>query len=278
MKNVNQLPVDLPKVLEKISYWRIEQENEIHKSVKLDLSSKDCEDINNSIESIQKASFTKSFKNKFYSLLTSIPKNGLNRDDIYMYRIYRDRLPLRFFNLIYDAASFRWDNKRIVSRKKIQSGYFMLEIQGPKNSEGLNCAVNQIYDDKSAIKVCSIRIKGGQLTKCLFFSSNDFTLELFFESPITAKCITNLRVCRLTKIFFMDRLFKKLGFDKNSFRESDLDYKAIKYLMGLYYSRFSEYLTKDTEYGKYIEAYEKKIFPTYAKQKSNLLRWKIEVK
>jgi hypothetical protein len=165
---------------------------------------------------------------KFKHFVYSIIQNGLNTDDVNLFHRYKDRLPLRSLGLAYEANDFVMTKSRVESKANLSAGFYMLEIQlDPKAYSAniqIDCMASYSHDelrdeDESDIDqntdIFKLRAKSSTMTKRLLWLSHDADIKIQIKSPrsdIQAESdVSYLRFARLTKNFFLSRLFKKIG-------------------------------------------------------------------
>ena len=160
---------------------------------------------------------------KFKRFVFSIIENGLNSGDVSMFQRYKDRLPLRSLGLAYDMNDFVLTKNNVKSKATFSAGFYMLEIKlDPKVYSAniqLEVAVSYENDDQNDAEANSfkLRAKAGSIAKRLLWLRQDASVTIAInsqQSDIHPKTdVTHLRLARLTKSFFISRLFRKIGKD-----------------------------------------------------------------
>lgn len=161
---------------------------------------------------------------KFKRFVFSIIENGLSSGDVTMFQRYKNKLPLRSLGLAYDTNDFLLTKNSIRSKSLLSAGFYMLEIQLDPTAYSANiqldCVASYTGDSNQSdvdADTFKLRAKSETLTKRLIWLRHDATVSLEIksqQSEVHPKSdLTHLRFARLTKSFFLSRLFKKIGKD-----------------------------------------------------------------
>jgi len=212
---------------------------------------------------------------KIENFISSIIENGLNSDDVKLYQKYKDRLPLRALGLAYDKEDFKIKNNKLESIKKIEAGFYMLEINilPKKYNSLLNININEMSNSKSD-KVFSLTAQSGKLTKRLIFINADINISIPLNQNWNYSDLKFFKLARLTRNFFISRIYKKLGkkYDiNNKVNVSDEDFNALWLEYNNIFSDINNSLLR--EYSEVIVEAEKVYNPSIKEQISNLNKW-----
>jgi hypothetical protein len=166
---------------------------------------------------------------KFRRFVQSIIQNGLNSTDVALFQRFKHRLPLRSLGLAHDLNDFTYSKRDghglLTSKSAFQHGYYMLEATvDPRHFSariGVDTRVDYLKTQGSTRPKASshedypLRVKSATMGKRLLWLKRDgelaITLRAAGDSPILKAEVTHLRFARLTRNFFLSRLYKKLG-------------------------------------------------------------------
>lgn len=158
---------------------------------------------------------------KFRRFVLSIIQNGLNSADVEMFQRFKHRLPLRSLGLAHDLTDFGFMKEagetKLQSKNKLQHGFYMLEISvEPRQfSARIQLETKATYVKRGGSEQYPLRAKSATLTKRLVWLKHDADLEITISTPdgaaINKADIKQFRLARLTRNFFLSRLYKKLG-------------------------------------------------------------------
>lgn len=215
---------------------------------------------------------------KFKRFFKSIAENGLNSLDIEMFYRYRDRLPLRDLNWEFKKEDFIITKTKVISKTIIPAGYYMLEVGIGTNqfSSQLSFDLKTVDQTKSKHHEFELQAKSNRISKRLIFLENDSKLEAAHPSNIAESNIYHLRLARLTKNFFLSRMFNKIGRQFDLKKDQKLIEDELKILWNRYDSIFKRHKNPFTEYEYYIQQVEAKQTPSRAQQLRNLQLWIIK--
>jgi hypothetical protein len=164
---------------------------------------------------------------KFKAFVESIIENGLNLDDLRLFQRYKDRLPLRAMGLAYTLDDFRFSKKGLASINKIETGFYMLEIEimASQYSSKLPLVFSEISATRrSSGKQFLLDVQTNKIGKRLLKIDYDSYFHLTMDSVLQKEHISHFKIAKLSKNFFLSRLYKKIGkeFDiKNSSQITD---------------------------------------------------------
>lgn len=158
---------------------------------------------------------------KFRRFVQSIIQNGLNSTDVELFQRFKHRLPLRSLGLAHDLTDFSFIKEAgeatLQSKNKLQHGFYMLEISvEPRQfSARIQLEATATYVKRGEVDQYPLRVKSATVAKRLLWLKRDADLEVTISTPdgtaINKADITQFRLARLTRNFFLSRLYKKLG-------------------------------------------------------------------
>jgi hypothetical protein len=164
---------------------------------------------------------------KFRKFVYSIINNGLNSTDVALFQKFKYRLPLKALGLAHDISDFNFKKEihhsSLNSKVALQSGYYMLEatLKPREYSARIKFDSTASYIKGGGTDHYALRVQSGVMTKRLLWLKTDarlsFNIDLPVDRLINKADITHFRIVRLTRNFFLSRLYKKLGlsFDLN---------------------------------------------------------------
>jgi hypothetical protein len=164
---------------------------------------------------------------KFRKFVQSIIDNGLNSADVALFGRFKYRLPLKALGLAHDLSDFNFkkesQDSRLTSKTVFQHGYYMLEatIEPRKYSARIKLNTTANYVQQGGSAHYPLQCQSAVMTKRLLWLKSDARLSLKIELPedrlINKADIAHFRIARLTRNFFLSRMYKKLGlvFDVN---------------------------------------------------------------
>ncbi|MBU3618791.1 hypothetical protein [Polynucleobacter sp. JS-Fieb-80-E5] len=212
---------------------------------------------------------------KFKRFFKSIAENGLNTFDVEKFYQYRDRLPLRDLQWEFKKEDFTFTKTKAISKAIIPAGYYMLElgIKTSQFSSQIGFDLKTVDQTKSKHQEFELQAKSIRISKRLICLENNSKLEASLPSNITASEIYHLRLARLTKNFFLSRMFNKIGGQFDIKKCKQLSQEELKVLWNRYDSIFKRHKNPFTEYEYYIEEIEAKQTPSRTQQLRNLQLW-----
>jgi len=158
---------------------------------------------------------------KFRRFVQSIIQNGLNSTDVSLFQRFKHRLPLRSLGLAHDLTDFSFSKEgregRLNSKNKLQHGFYMLEISvEPRQfSARIQLDTTATYAKRARVDHYPLRAKSATVAKRLLWLKHDADLQIAISTPegvtMNKSDLTHFRLARLTRNFFLSRLFKKLG-------------------------------------------------------------------
>ncbi len=179
---------------------------------------------------------------KFRRFVQSIIQNGLNSTDVALFQRFKHRLPLRSLGLAHDLNDFTYAKRDgqavLTSKTAFQQGYYMLEATIDPSQFSARIQVDAHADYLKAQGGTRpnshrqddypLRAKSATMGKRLLWLKRNADLTISISTPASSSVskgdITHLRIARLTRNFFLSRLYKKIGlpFDlKNAPKVSD---------------------------------------------------------
>jgi hypothetical protein len=213
---------------------------------------------------------------KFKRFFQSIAENGLNTLDVKMFYRYRDRLPLRQLQWEFKKEDFSFGKNKLISKEEIPAGYYMLEVGINTTSFSSQLAFDLQTDGIKKIQVFELKARSHRICKRLIYLENSSKLAANLSEQTQPNNIYHLRLARLTKNFFLSRMFNKIGRQFDIKKNDELHQDEFDVLWGRYDSLFQKNKNPFTEYEYYIKQIENKQIPTRAEQLRNLQLWKIK--
>lgn len=217
---------------------------------------------------------------KFKRFVMSIIRNGLNTADVEMFVRYQDKLPLRSLGLVYDRGDFEITGKQVRTKRKIRAGFYMLEVNlSPAQFSSqivADCSVKYVSGSNGTSSVTTedfpFRVKSGALCKRMLWLSADAELEINSNIDLGASAVRNLRLGRLTRNFFLSRLYKKLGMSFNVKKDSTMSDSQIKALWERYCAIFNPRSNPQERYQYFLSSGEALNIPSIEEQLRQLRR------
>ncbi len=158
---------------------------------------------------------------KFRRFVQSIIQNGLNSTDATLFQRFKHRLPLRSVGLAHDLNDFSFvkdgGDSSLSSNAPLQDGFYMLEISvEPRQfSARIQLDTTANYVKREGVDHYPLRAVSATVAKRLLWLKHDADLQVAISTPegVTVKKtdLTHFRLARLTRNFFLSRLFKKIG-------------------------------------------------------------------
>jgi hypothetical protein len=158
---------------------------------------------------------------KFRRFVQSIIQNGLNSTDVSLFQRFKHRLPLRSLGLSHELTDFSFSKEgrdgRLSSNNKLQQGFYMLEISvEPRQfSARIQLDTTATYAKRGGVDHYPLRAKSATVSKRLLWLKHDADVEIAISTPdgvtLNKSDLTHFRLARLTRNFFLSRLYKKLG-------------------------------------------------------------------
>jgi hypothetical protein len=213
---------------------------------------------------------------KFKRFFQSIAENGLNTLDVKMFYRYRDRLPLRQLQWEFKKEDFTFIKQKLISKEEIPAGYYMLEVGINTTSFRSQLSFDLNTDGTKKIQIFELKARSHRICKRLIYLENSSKLATNLSEQIQPNNIYHLRLARLTKNFFLSRMFNKIGRQFNVKTHDELNQDEFEVLWGRYDSLFQKNKNPFTEYAYYIKQIENKQIPSRAEQLRNLQLWKMK--
>lgn len=211
---------------------------------------------------------------RYKKFFQSVIENGLNTDDVRLFHRYKNRLPLRALGLAYDLSDFAMESEGLVSNNKIDAGFYMLEVMiSPQSySSRLPFILSETARKGKNMTNFPLHVQAEKLTKRLIMLDEDTSLVIKLDPSWNQKEIKHFKLAKLTRNFFLSRLYKKLGHD------FDLQSKAVVSDAQLlkswkqYDTVFSRQINRQqVSYDVAITNEEKKAVPSVVEQMRNLI-------
>ena len=225
---------------------------------------------------------------KFKAFVLSIIENGLNTDDMKLYQQFKDRLPLRAMGLAYDLEDFHVSTSELRSKTPLHAGFYMLETRITSAVFRSNIPLNLLADYYSSpIRPAStsendeplsfpVSAQTNHLTKRLIRLDKPAVITLRLDSPISSSDLSVFRLIKLSKKFFISRIFKKLGkridlqqlnaIQDNEYQENWEAYKRV----------FRTDSDPVENYQDFIATQEQKAIPSTEHQLASLSKWLVK--
>ncbi len=150
---------------------------------------------------------------QYAQFFQSVIDNGLNTDDVKLFQLYKNRLPLRALGLAYDLLDFKCSGEGLISRNEIELGYYMLEISiAPKiYSSQLPLVLSSLDHENGEANKFLLHCQSDRIAKRLIKLDANSLVSVHSDSTWVSNDITHFKLAKLTKNFFLSRLYKKLG-------------------------------------------------------------------
>jgi len=212
---------------------------------------------------------------KYKKFFQSVIDNGLNTDDVRLFHRYKDKLPLRALGLAYDLSDFALESGELVSNKKIDAGFYMLEVMiSPKSySSRLPFTLSETPRKGKAGASFPLYVQAEKVTKRLIKLDDDTSLVIKLDSSWNQKNIKYFKLAKLTRNFFLSRLYKKLGIDFHLQSKAEVSDAQLLKSWKQYDQIFTRQMNRpQLSYDVAIANEEKKVTPSALEQMRNLIR------
>ena len=235
----------------------------------------------NLLELAGSTNLNKIANNKSQRFIDSIIENGLNSDDVVMFQRYKDRLPLRALGLAYGLEDFDVGTAKLVSKKSIAAGYYMLEIVVKTKKYSSQLPIDIYIEDAASSKKAevmskfSMTAKSDVLAKRLIMLDHDSEISIAGGSVWNAQDIKYLKIAKLTKNFFVSRVLKKIGKPYTIDGYEHINKHEFNKLWEQYQLVVNGNNDPAERYKKFVSQQESKMIPSQKRQMSNLLKWMI---
>lgn len=263
-------------IVDKAVNWAMNNANGKARFSELKWSEEDVRILNQIIDNPKAADIKLPIQDsKFKRFFKSIAENGLNTLDVEMFYRYRDRLPLRDLKWEFKKEDFTFTETKVISKESIPAGYYMLEL-GAKTalfSSQIKFDIQTVSLPKSQSQIFELQAKSNRISKRLIFLEGNTKLEASLTSDVIESEIYHLRLAKLTKNFFLSRMFNKIGSQFDIKKNKDLTQEKLKVLWNRYDSIFKRYKNPFSEYEYYIQQVEAKQTPSRDQQLRNLQLW-----
>lgn len=195
---------------------------------------------------------------KFRKFFQSVIQNGFNTGDVQMFYRYRDQLPLRQLHWSFDQRDFDTDDTLMRSTVKLPASFYMVEIQirlsrfssrvpllihrsnvRRNHRPVLDADMNQHAKsgDDFAMNLVSHRV-----SKRLIWLKEDGYLDLVTAKPDIWQAVSHLRLARTTRVFFIDRMMRRMGQVFDASRHSKMNDEQLERL----WQRYDQYFVLDS--------------------------------
>ncbi len=212
---------------------------------------------------------------KFKRFFQSIAENGLNTLDVKMFYRYRDRLPLRQLQWEFKKEDFALTKQNLISKEEIPAGYYMLEVGINTSSFSSQLSFDLQTDGIKKSQIFELKARSHRICKRLIYLENSSKLTANLSDQIQPNNIYHLRLARLTKNFFLSRMFNKIGRQFDIKKHDELNQDEFDILWGRYDSLFQKNKNPLLDYQHHIRHVEARRIPSREEQLANLKRWKL---
>lgn len=212
---------------------------------------------------------------KFKRFFQSIAENGLNTLDVKMFYRYRDRLPLRQLQWEFKKEDFAFTKQKLISKEEIPAGYYMLEVGINTISFSSQLSFDLQTDGIKKSQVFELKARSHRICKRLIYLENSSKLAANLSEQIQPDSIYNLRLARLTKNFFLSRMFNKIGRQFDIKKHDELNQDEFDVLWNRYDSKFQKHKNPLLDYQDHIRHVQARRIPSKEEQLANLARWKL---
>jgi hypothetical protein len=224
---------------------------------------------------------------KFKAFVHSVIENGLNTDDMRLYQQFKDRLPLRALGLSYDLEDLNISASTIKTKAPLRAGFYMLETQIASAEFRSSIPLNLLADyrlktrpaskmDHSKLLSFPLSVQSGNLTKRLVRLDKPAFMLLLLDPEISASDLSVFRLIKISKKFFISRVFRKLGrrLDLAQLNATkDSEYEAT-------WQSYKRVFKTDSDpaenYQAYIAEQESKQIPSAQRQLDSLSKWLVK--
>ncbi len=212
---------------------------------------------------------------RYKKFFQSVIDNGLNADDVRLFQRHKNKLPLRALGLAYDLADFEAEDEALVSNKKIEAGFYMLEVTiSPKSySSHLPFILTEAPRKGTELTSFPLYVKAEKITKRLIKLDEDTALVIKPDPSWAQKDLKHFKLAKLTRNFFLSRLYKKLGNNFSLQAGAAVSDAQLLKAWKQYEHIFTRQLNHQrVGYHVAITTEEKKVIPSAAEQMRNLIR------
>lgn len=224
---------------------------------------------------------------KFKAFVQSVIENGLNTDDMKLYQQFKDQLPLRAMGLAYDREDFHISSSLIKTKIPLSAGFYMLETHITTNVFRSKIPLNLLADyrlkarsesqiDTSKLLSFPLNVQSGHLTKRLVRLDRPAILTVSLDSEINANALSVFRFIKLSKKFFISRVFKKLGKRLDLMQLNALEEREYEANWQAYKRIFRTDSDPAENYQAYIAEHESKQIPSTQHQLESLSKWLVK--
>ena len=224
---------------------------------------------------------------KFKAFVRSVIENGLNTDDIKLYQQFKHRLPLRALGLAYDQDDLSVSRASFHTKQPIRAGFYMLEVQIdtevfrskiPLNLlviKGVSDQPEEIPDEDA--ELCfPLNVHSGSLAKRLVRLNKDAVVSLEFEAEFSTQDLSVFRLIKVSKKFFISRIYKKLGRRLTLAQLNAASETQIEEGWQEYRTVFSRDSDPVANYQDFIATQEQRVIPSTEHQLASLSKWLVK--
>ena len=244
-------------LINKIVSWSIKNVP-INKAKKLDFN----EEERVLLENISKDANKLDADLNFSKFLKSLIKNGLNGDDVRMFYLCKDKLPLREIGWSLDLKDADVVNETLLLRKIVKKGYYMLEIEVLSNhfQADLFVEISLVQnEDPTKTNKFYLRTPSNRLSKRLLLLKSDSKISIKILNAKYKTFIHSFCLPRLTKPFFCNRLINKIPANFLKTLKLTQNDRNLEVLFDQYNKQFQIDSPDHNEYHRKIEKFEERI-------------------
>jgi len=262
---------------EKVINWALKRETQMGKISSFKWSKSDQDLLSNALFNSNKKDNDLPIDDpKFRLFFETVIKNGLNNDDVVLFQKYKDYLPLRALGLAYNLSDFSIEKNKFVSHRLIDAGFYMLELKiSPKifNSR-LPVVVRSTVSTGQTDHQFFLNAHSSLMAKRLIKLEQPAIIQIDSSSHFKFSEVNHLKLAKLTRNFFVSRIYKKLGQNFNLNKSEQLSDRELEKLWVNYERIFSiNRVDMKNEYHDLIIKSEQESIPRLSGQLRNLIRW-----
>lgn len=213
---------------------------------------------------------------RYRRFFESIIENGLNTDDVKLFQKYKNKLPLRALGVVYDLRDFRQHKSELVSNRNIDAGYYMMEITiSPKEYRSrLNIQLVASGSGDLIDRSFTLLAMPERVAKRMIKLDQEVQLKFKTNEHWRYADIKHFRLARLSRSFFLSRLYRKLGLVPEKDAIAKVSSRQFEQLWTKYDQVFeSGKDARERVWHENILNSERTSMPSAQAQIENLIRW-----
>ena len=223
---------------------------------------------------------------KYRAFFQSIIDNGFNTADVQLFYRYRDQLPLRKLNWLFDLRDFKQEQGVLRSSAMLPEGFYMVELQARPSrfSSRIPLRIHRTdarLDEPQAFDAehhtqddFSMSIISHRTNKRLIWLRSSGYLDIVSDHPEPMKTVTHLRLARTTRSFMIDRMMKKLGQEFKAELHAKMTDEKLERLWKTYDERFTYQYDPVAAYQRFLSSQTQNALPVDRdKQIADLTVW-----